>query len=69
MCLVFPLWGVSVNADSQTQPQSLGSAGLEWDPGMCILVSAQVIVVHVFQRPDLGKQHIGFFNLLFLSSC
>lgn len=40
--------------------QSPGSVGLEWDPGMCVLVSTRVAVARVFQRPDSGKQERGF---------
>lgn len=47
-------------------PQSPGSVGVEWDPVVSILVSIQVTVVRMFQRPDVAKQHKGF-NLLFLS--
>ena len=51
-CLVFPLWGVSGNAESQAQLSVLeGNQNVH-------LVSTRVIVLCVFQRPDVRKQQI-----------
>ena len=59
-CLVFSLWGVSVNAESQAQPPEPRLSRFGRELRKYMLVSTQVIVVHVFQRAELGKQQIGF---------